>query len=130
MSRIRTKTEQRGFTLIEMLVALGIFLLVCGAAFTLLGTSQQRYQTDAQVLNSFQEARLGLDQIVRDVNDSGYPPPTFVSTNPSFFAATPFAWSPGYTANNPCFFNDAATTDIYTLSLLDALPIWSSPSLA
>ena len=70
MSRIRTKTEQRGFTLIELLTALGIFLLVCGAAFTLLGTSQQRYQTDAQVLNSFQEARLGLDQIVRDVNDS------------------------------------------------------------
>jgi prepilin-type N-terminal cleavage/methylation domain-containing protein len=88
--------KQRGFTLIELLTALGIFLIVCGAAFTLLGSSQQRYQTESQVLNSFQEARLGLDQIVRDVNDSGYPPPTFVSTNFNLFAATPFAWSPGY----------------------------------
>jgi prepilin-type N-terminal cleavage/methylation domain-containing protein len=88
--------RQRGFTLIELLTALGIFLIVCGAAFTLLGSSQQRYQTESQVLNSFQEARLGLDQIVRDVNDSGYPPPTFVSTNFNLFAATPFAWSPGY----------------------------------
>jgi prepilin-type N-terminal cleavage/methylation domain-containing protein len=93
--------RQPGFTLIELLVALGIFLLVTGAAFTLLGTSQKQYQTESQVLNSFQEARLGLDQIVRDVNDAGYPPPTYVSTDPAFFAATPFAWSPGY-PNAPC----------------------------
>ena len=102
MSRIRTKTEQRGFTLIELLIALGIFLLVCGAAFTLLGTSQQRYQTDAQVLNSFQEARLGLDQIVRDVNDSGYPPPSFNDGIHTDFTDSPFAWSTGYPNNaNP-----------------------------
>ncbi len=102
MSRIRTKTEQCGFTLIELLTALGIFLLVCGAAFTLLGTSQQRYQTDAQVLNSFQEARLGLDQIVRDVNDSGYPPPSFNDGVHTRFTDSPFAWSTGYPTNaNP-----------------------------
>src|SRR6266851_3027260 len=102
MSRIRTKTKQRGFTLIELLTALGIFLLVCGAAFTLLGTSQQRYQTDAQVLNSFQEARLGLDQIVRDVNDSGYPPPSFNDGVHTRFTDSPFAWSTGYPTNaNP-----------------------------
>ncbi len=102
MSRIRIKTEQRGFTLIELLTALGIFLLVCGAAFTLLGTSQQRYQTDAQVLNSFQEARLGLDQIVRDVNDSGYPPPSFNDGVHTNFTDSPFAWSTGYpTTANP-----------------------------
>ena len=102
MSRIRTKTEQRGFTLIELLTALGIFLLVCGAAFTLLGTSQQRYQTDTQVLNSFQEARLGLDQIVRDVNDSGYPPPSFNDGVHTNFTDSPFAWSTGYPTNaNP-----------------------------
>src|SRR2546426_3685729 len=27
------------------------------------------------------------------------------------------------------FFNDTATTEIYTLSLHDALPIWSSPTI-
>jgi prepilin-type N-terminal cleavage/methylation domain-containing protein len=94
MSRFRAKTEQRGFTLIELLTALGIFLLVCGAAFTLLGSSQKHYQTESQVLSSFQEARLGLDQIVRDVNDAGYPPPTFFSANaPQNSASSPFAWS-------------------------------------
>jgi prepilin-type N-terminal cleavage/methylation domain-containing protein len=97
MSRFRAKTEQRGFTLIELLTALGIFLLVCGAAFTLLGSSQKHYQTESQVLSSFQEARLGLDQIVRDVNDAGYPPPTFFSASaPQNSASSPFAWIPGY----------------------------------
>src|SRR2546427_7778227 len=97
MSRFRAKTEQRGFTLIELLTALGIFLLVCGAAFTLLGTSQKNYQTESQVLTSFQEARLGLDQIVRDVNDAGYPPPIFfASGSPLNSASSPFAWSPNY----------------------------------
>src|ERR1700738_980159 len=97
MSGIRTRTRQRGFTLIELLTALGIFLSVCGSAFTLLGYSQQRYQTESQVLTSFQEARLALDQIVRDVNDSGYPPPTFfVSGSPQNSASSPFAWSPSY----------------------------------
>jgi prepilin-type N-terminal cleavage/methylation domain-containing protein len=94
-----TLNDQRhsGFTLIELLVALGIFLLITGAAFTLLSTSQQRYQTESQVLTSFQEARLGLDQMVRDINDAGYPPPTFFSAaSPLQSASSPFGWSPGY----------------------------------
>lgn len=102
MSGIRTRTRQRGFTLIELLTALGIFLIVCGAAFTLLGSSQQRYQTESQVLTSFQEARLALDQIVRDVNDSGYPPPTYNGGNHKFYADSPFAWSPGYPSGTSC----------------------------
>ena len=93
MRRARNKGRQYGFTLIELLVALGIFLVVTGAAFTLLSSSQQRYQTESQVLTSFQEARLALDQIVRDVNDSGYPPPTFTDGAPADSASSPFAWS-------------------------------------
>jgi prepilin-type N-terminal cleavage/methylation domain-containing protein len=95
MKGARGQASQFGFTLIELLVALGIFLLVTGAAFTLLSASQQRYQTESQVLTSFQEARLALDQIVRDVNDAGYPPPTFTDGSPAHFAVSPFAWSLG-----------------------------------
>jgi len=97
MNLAASEERQLGFTLVELLVALGIFLVITGAAFTLLGTSQKRYQTESQVLTSFQEARLGLDQIVRDVNDAGYPPPTFfVSGSPQNSASSPFAWSPSY----------------------------------
>lgn len=94
--------RQRGFTLIELLVALGIFLLVIGAAFTLLSTSQQRYRTESQVLNSFQEARLGMDQIVRDINDAGFPPPSFANVDPARVTTAPFGWQPGYTVPSPC----------------------------
>jgi prepilin-type N-terminal cleavage/methylation domain-containing protein len=102
MSLAPSEKRQLGFTLIELLVALGIFLLITGAAFTLLSSSQKRYQTESQVLTSFQEARLALDQIVRDVNDSGYPPPAFfASSYPYQSASSPFAWKPGY-AVTPC----------------------------
>src|SRR6266550_1891002 len=102
MSLALSDKRQPGFTLIELLVALGIFLVITGAAFSLLGTSQKRYQTESQVLTSFQEARLGLDQIVRDVNDAGYPPPTyFDSSKPLLSVSWPFAWSPGY-PNTDC----------------------------
>lgn len=102
MTRFRQTNPEVGFTLIELLAALGIFLLITGAAFTLLSSSQQRYQTDSQLLTSFQEARLGLDQMVRDINDAGYPPPSFVNTDPTKYTSSPFGWSPGYTVPTPC----------------------------
>jgi prepilin-type N-terminal cleavage/methylation domain-containing protein len=106
MKRPRKQSPQAGFTIIELMVALGIFLVISGVAFALLSSSQKRFQSDSQVLNSFQEARLGMDQIVRDVNDSGYPPPSsfmasVATANANLFASTPFAWSTGY-PSSPC----------------------------
>ena len=105
MTRAAYKQSQLGFSLIEMMIAAVIFILLCGAAFTLLAVAQQRYQTESQVLNSFQEARFGLEEIVRDVNGSGYPPANqfTLSTIPplNFMAVTPVAWDPGYWSNPP-----------------------------
>jgi hypothetical protein len=68
-----------------------------------MGTTQNRFKTESQVLNAFEEARLGLDQIVRDVNDAGYPPQNHFSGAPpaSAYAASPVAWMPTYPAT-PC----------------------------
>jgi len=105
--------NSRGFTLLEMLVSMGIFMLICASAFTLLGVSQQRYQAESQVLNSFEEARLGLDQMIRDVNDSGYPPPNqfenILTVNPALYAITPVAWNPGY-PGSPCLIGVSCNT--------------------
>ncbi|HXJ05730.1 MAG TPA: type II secretion system protein [Candidatus Acidoferrum sp.] len=107
MKRAYHNRDQRGFSLIEMMIATVIFILLCGAAFALLSVAQQRYQTESQVLNSFQEARFGLDEVVRDVNGSGYPPMnsfSFSTTPPpaNDYASTPVAWAPGYQSNAPC----------------------------
>jgi len=107
MKRKSHKPWERGFSLIEMMIAALIFILLCGAAFALLSVAQQRYQTESQVLNSFQEARFGLDEIVRDVNGSAYPAQKMYSFNPNvpagnLYAISPLAWDPGYLSNAPC----------------------------
>ena len=111
----RRRNGARGFTMLEMLVSMGIFLLICASAFTLLGVSQQKYQTESQVLTSFEEAQLGLDQIVRDVNDSGYPPLNQFQVPPSVehYASTPVAFSPNYPAG-PCSVNGGSHTTCNT----------------
>jgi prepilin-type N-terminal cleavage/methylation domain-containing protein len=108
MRHTRHIRGQQGFSLIEMMIAAVIFVLLCGAAFALLSVAQQRYQTESQVLNSFQEARFGLDDMVRDVNGSGYPPQSLFSVSPTapsavYYASTPIAWSAsaGY-PSTPC----------------------------
>jgi hypothetical protein len=87
-----------------LLIATAIFMVICGAMFTLLQISQEKYAIESQMSGSFQEARLGLDQMVRDINISGYPTVSmFANTgNASAYAIAPFAWSPGYTTNNSC----------------------------
>lgn len=117
----RSGKRERGFTLIEMLASLGIFLLVTGAAFTLLTSSQQRYQTESEVLTSFQEARLGLDQMVRDINDAGFPPPTFANTDPKKVTTAPFGWSPNYTIPAPCQMGTAGGGTCFTPTDFDII---------
>lgn len=101
--------RQRGFSLIEIMVVLGVFLIITGAVFELLLQAQQRYRMESEFLEAFQSARLGIDQIVRDVHTTGYPPldsvpANFLALNPlnQNRVAEPFAWSVGYPAN-PCF---------------------------
>jgi prepilin-type N-terminal cleavage/methylation domain-containing protein len=121
MNLAASNKRHLGFTLIELLVALGIFLVITGAAFTLLSTSQHRYQTESLVLTSFQEARLGLDQMVRDINDAGFPPPSFAGTIPAKFAITPFAWSTGAGySGGPCQIGTAGGGTCITASVTNS----------
>jgi len=109
MTIVRKSERQKGFTLIEIMVAMSVFLVICGAVFSLLDMSQKRFRTESQVLDSFQQARLGLDEAVRDASDAGYPPQNQFTTAPvvaPFAAITPVAWSPNY-AVAPCLIGTA-----------------------
>jgi type II secretory pathway pseudopilin PulG len=84
---------------VELMVAMAIFLIICAAMFELLQLSQERYASENQLSGTFQEARLAVDQIARDVNDSGYPSLGMFSTIPtnvSAYVYSPVAWSPSY----------------------------------
>ncbi|MBS1840290.1 MAG: prepilin-type N-terminal cleavage/methylation domain-containing protein [Acidobacteria bacterium] len=110
----RSASRARGFSLVELLTALAILMIVCGVAFEMLTQAMQRYHTDSQLLNSFQEARFGMDQMVRDINDAGYPPRneymSSVSPPVNSYASTPFAWGPSGTyPGSPCIIGTNCT---------------------
>src|ERR1700757_3673770 len=93
-----------GFTLLELLVAMGIFLIICGVMFELLDMSQKRYNSETQVTSAYQDARLAMDQITRDFSVAGYPPAGVYSvlpvSKPWRYVTGPVAWSPNYPATD------------------------------
>jgi prepilin-type N-terminal cleavage/methylation domain-containing protein len=93
-----SRTREEGFSLLELLVATAIFLVICGAMFGLLNLSQRNYSSESQMSGSFQEARLAMDQIVRDFNQSGFPGLGMFSVTPNAanYAVGPVAWAPNY----------------------------------
>lgn len=97
--------KQKGFSLLEIMVVLGVFLIITGMVFQLLLQAQQRYKAETEFLDSFQSARIGLDQMVRDIHTAGYPPiriiPAAVAAANPTLVAEPFAWSVNYPAV-PC----------------------------
>lgn len=66
---------QKGFSLVELMVVLVIFVIVSGAIFRLLSTAQLRYRSEQQFLDAFQAGRTGVDLMIRDIHNAGYPPP-------------------------------------------------------
>jgi len=95
-----------GFTILEMLVAVAVFMVICAAMFELLDLSQRRFNSETQLSAAFQDARLAMDQMVSDIDAAGYPPVTLFSpiptTHPSRYAFSPFAWSPNYLPGMDC----------------------------
>lgn len=115
--------NQSGFTMVELMVSVAIFVVISSAIFSLLGNSQKQFRTESQLLGSFQEARLGLDQIVRDAGDAGYPPQNHFAVTPAanFFAIGPLGWQPGYVAGNPCLIGTAGGGTCVTPSDFDVI---------
>jgi prepilin-type N-terminal cleavage/methylation domain-containing protein len=98
MKRLTSKAQ--GYSLIELMVAAVLFTIISGAVFSLLYSSQLTYQGESTIAAAFQQANVAIDQIVRDVHSSGYPPissfnTAVVTAHPEKFAL-PFAWSPNY----------------------------------
>lgn len=102
--RATTLPQERGFTIMELMIATAIFLVICGAMFGLLELSQQKYSSETQISGAFQETRLAIDQIVRDFDVSGFPSQSIFSTLPTDttkYAVSPVAWFPNYPVT-PC----------------------------
>ena len=97
-----------GFSMLEMLIAALVFTVVAGSIFSILLSSQLRYQSDSGLTTAFQQANLVIDQITRDVHSAGYPPASAFGIASGACAASQakiamaFAWSPNYSTVWPC----------------------------
>jgi type II secretory pathway pseudopilin PulG len=68
-----TRCNERGHTLVELLVAVGVLGLVTAGVFGQLNTAAQRIYTEQIKVDNFDQARDFVDQFFRDINQIGYP---------------------------------------------------------
>ena len=69
------KRSQQGFSLMELLVVVAILTLIMAMVFTAVSHVQRRSNVEAQRVDVTQGARELIDQISRDLRNSGYPRP-------------------------------------------------------
>jgi prepilin-type N-terminal cleavage/methylation domain-containing protein len=73
----KTRSLQKGLTLIEVLVSLSIFLVVLLAIYQLFDTSHATYAAGTRKQDVQQQARLAMDQMVRALRMAGYVPENY-----------------------------------------------------
>jgi prepilin-type N-terminal cleavage/methylation domain-containing protein len=77
------ESGDRGFSLLEMIVVLAILSAVLGVAVKGMIEMQRRNTAENSKVDTVQETRDFVDQMVRDVHDVGYPPGRVVNNNPA-----------------------------------------------
>jgi len=69
-----TPRSQAGFTLVELMVAMSIFLLILVGIFQVFDPSHRAYQASERKLDVQQNARIAMDTMVRQIRMAGYFP--------------------------------------------------------
>lgn len=79
--------NERGFSMLELVVAVAIFSIIMGVMFQQVDQVQEASVTERAKLDVFQEARAFMDLLSRDLHEAGYP--------------SPRNFAPGYLTLNP-----------------------------
>ncbi|HKS75467.1 MAG TPA: prepilin-type N-terminal cleavage/methylation domain-containing protein [Terriglobales bacterium] len=77
------KAHAKGFSLMEMVVALALLTIVLAVALSAVSQLQQRNSGESYKVDTVQETRDFIDQMVHDVHDVGYPPRRVKASNPA-----------------------------------------------
>jgi len=67
---MKPTTNERGFTMAELMIAMAVFTLIIGSVVMLLGKSQNIFRTEQGVSEMDQNARLLMDFLTRDIQQS------------------------------------------------------------
>jgi prepilin-type N-terminal cleavage/methylation domain-containing protein len=74
--RVERRDGENGFSLLELLVSMTIFLIISGAVWGLLKTAQQSRMTVSEKVQLAKNARISLNLIARDALNAGYSYPS------------------------------------------------------
>jgi len=95
-------TSQAGFSLAEMLIAIGIMMAVTGTMFTLINPAQGTFRTQPEVSEMQQRLRIGVDVLQKDLLMAGSG--SYMGTQSGslgFFFATVLPFRQGLLGDDP-----------------------------
>ncbi len=64
--------REKGFTLVEVMMALAVLAIIVGAGFGVLIASEKATHTSGQIVDAQQSARLAMDLLSRDIKMAGF----------------------------------------------------------
>ena len=67
------RKSQRGFTLLELLVVMAVLSIMMAGIFSSVNSGMKRYHAEESRINTVQDGRNFLEQMVRDLHSAGYP---------------------------------------------------------
>ena len=82
---------QLGFSAVEMLISIILLMTVLGVVVKGMTDMQRRGFSESSKMDAVQDSRDFIDQMVRDLHDVGYPPPTVTSQ-----VANPYCTDPNF----------------------------------
>lgn len=100
MNRENRMTDERGFTLAEMLVVCALVGLVMAGLLGLIMSGQQAYWFGTTQVDAQQGIRVALDRMVKDIRAAGYEPQTPQTSPANCPNGTTF---PLYPSGVPCY---------------------------
>jgi prepilin-type N-terminal cleavage/methylation domain-containing protein len=89
------RDRERGFSLIELLIAMTVTLIVSGAIYGLLASGSSAFQREPEMADRQQNIRIAMDLVARDVFNAGAALPTFSQVFTRFDPAGPCAGANG-----------------------------------
>ena len=92
------ETNDRGFTLVELMIAMAVGLIVLGAVYALFTVQSKHLATQEQLAELHQNARAAMDIMVREISMAGYNQ----TTNPAAIPSVPRCTGTTTASNAPC----------------------------
>jgi type IV pilus assembly protein PilW len=91
-------TNDKGFTLVELLIAMVVGLIVLGAVYALFTVQSKHLATQEQLAELHQNARIAMDIMVREISMAGYNQ----TTDPATITAVNRCTGTTTASNTPC----------------------------